>query len=123
MIDAASAISRRTDPDAKVSAHYLVAEDGEILRMVEENKRAWHAGLSFWRGITYINSASIGIEIVNPGHEYGNMPYPNKTMDAIGPPVNEIGRGTCRERESKYVWYGVVGLSGKTKDMNYKDRT
>src|SRR3546814_6886463 len=71
MIDAASAISRLTDPDAKVSAHYLVAEDGEILRMVEENKRAWHAGLSFWRGITDINSASIGIEIVNPGHEYG----------------------------------------------------
>lgn len=90
MIDAASAISRLADPDAKVSAHYLVAEDGEILRMVEENKRAWHAGLSFWRGITDINSASIGIEIVNPGHEYGYRPFPDMQMDALVPLVNEI---------------------------------
>src|SRR3546814_2774312 len=65
MIDAASAISRLADPDAKVSAHYVVAEDGEFLRMVAENKRAWHAGLSFWRGLTDINSASIGIANVN----------------------------------------------------------
>src|SRR3546814_20067774 len=73
-----------------VSAHYLVAEDGEILRMVEENKRAWHAGLSFWRGITDINSASIGIEIVNPGHEYGYRPFPDMQMDSLVPLVNEI---------------------------------
>src|SRR3546814_11727070 len=54
------------------------------------NKRAWHAGLSFWRGITDINSASIGIEIVNPGHEYGYRPFPDMQMDALVPLVNEI---------------------------------
>src|SRR4051812_8380867 len=68
MEDAASAIARLKDPEAKVSAHYLVAEDGQVLRLVDESKRAWHAGRSFWRGLTDINSASVGIEIVNPGH-------------------------------------------------------
>ncbi len=90
MADAASAIARLTDPEAKVSAHYLVAEDGEILRMVNEGKRAWHAGMSSWRGITDVNSASVGIEIVNPGHEFGYRPFTDAQMEALVPLVKGI---------------------------------
>jgi N-acetylmuramoyl-L-alanine amidase len=90
MQDAASAIQRLRDPEAKVSCHYLVAEDGQILRMVPEEKRAWHAGRSFWRGVQDINSASIGIEIVNPGHEFGYRPFSEEQIDALLPLVAEI---------------------------------
>jgi N-acetylmuramoyl-L-alanine amidase len=90
MPDAQSAIDRLRDPAAKVSAHYLVAEDGTILRMVAEEKRAWHAGKSRWRGIEDINSASIGIEIVNPGHEFGYPPFPEEQIDALLPLIAEI---------------------------------
>lgn len=83
MPDAASAIARLSDPEAKVSAHYLIAEDGQIVRMVDESMRAWHAGKSFWRGITDVNSASVGIEIVNPGHEFGYRPFPVAQIDAL----------------------------------------
>lgn len=83
MRDAASAIARLCDPEAKVSAHYLIAEDGQILRMVAEEQRAWHAGKSWWRGIEGVNSASIGIEIVNPGHEFGYRPFPEVQISAL----------------------------------------
>jgi len=90
MQDAASAITRLTDPEAKVSAHYLIAEDGQIVRMVAEDKRAWHAGKSHWRGVEDINSASVGIELVNPGHEFGYRPFPEAQIDALIPLVAEI---------------------------------
>jgi N-acetylmuramoyl-L-alanine amidase len=90
MKDAASAIERLRDPEAKVSCHYLVAEDGQILRMVPEEKRAWHAGDSSWRGNHRINSASIGIEIVNPGHELGYRPFPDEQIDALIPLLADI---------------------------------
>ena len=90
MADAASAIERLTDPAAKVSSHYLVTEDGQVLRMVDETRRAWHAGLSSWRGVTDVNSASIGIEIVNPGHEFGYRPFPREQMEALLPLVADI---------------------------------
>jgi N-acetylmuramoyl-L-alanine amidase len=83
MESAEAAIARLTDPAARVSAHYLVAEDGTILRMVAEERRAWHAGRSWWRGITDVNSASIGIEVVNPGHEFGYRPFAEAQMDAL----------------------------------------
>jgi N-acetylmuramoyl-L-alanine amidase len=83
MIDGASAIARLADPEAKVSAHYVVAEDGQVVRMVDEDKRAWHAGRSWWRGTSDINSASIGIEIVNPGHEFGYRPFPEAQIEAV----------------------------------------
>lgn len=83
MQDAASALARLTDPEAKVSAHYLVAEDGQVIRMVDEEKRAWHAGRSYWRGITDVNSASVGIEIVNPGHEFGYRPFAEVQIEAV----------------------------------------
>ncbi len=90
MPDAAGAIDRLRAPDAKVSAHYVLAEDGQILRLVDESKRAWHAGKSHWRGIDDVNSASIGIEIVNPGHEFGYRPFPEAQIDALVPLVAEI---------------------------------
>ena len=90
MQDAASAIQRLCDPEAKVSSHYLVTEDGKILRLVDEGKRAWHAGRSYWRGITDVNSASVGIEIVNPGHEFGYRPFPDEQIGALIPLVADI---------------------------------
>jgi N-acetylmuramoyl-L-alanine amidase len=90
MKDAASAIAWLRNPVAKVSCHYLVSEDGQVLRMVDEQKRAWHAGRSYWRGVQDINSASIGIEIVNPGHEFGYTPFPEQQIDALIPLVSDI---------------------------------
>ncbi len=90
MQDAESAIARLCDPEAKVSCHYLVAEDGQVLRMVAENKRAWHAGRSHWRDIDDCNSASIGIEIVNPGHEFGYRPFPDAQVASVIRLVAEI---------------------------------
>ena len=90
MESAEAAIERLCDPEAKVSCHYLVDEDGTILRMVPEEKRAWHAGKSYWRGIHGVNAASIGIEIVNPGHEFGYRPFPEAQMEALIPLVAEI---------------------------------
>ncbi|WP_171128104.1 N-acetylmuramoyl-L-alanine amidase [Sphingomonas sp. ID1715] len=90
MQDAASAIAQLANPEAKVSAHYVVTEDGQVVRMVAEDKRAWHAGRSHWRGITDVNSASIGIEIVNPGHEFGYRPFPDEQINALIPLMQGI---------------------------------
>ena len=90
MADAAAALARLIDPEAKVSSHYLVAEDGEIVSLVAEDKRAWHAGQSYWRGIEDVNSASIGIELVNPGHDLGYRPFPEAQMEALVVLMGEI---------------------------------
>jgi len=90
MPDAESAIARLTSPDAKVSAHYVVTEDGAVLQLVDEQHRAWHAGKSYWRGVSDVNSASVGIEIVNPGHEFGYRAFPDEQMAALIPLVGEI---------------------------------
>jgi len=90
MTSGAEAIDWLANPQSGVSAHYVVAEDGQVLQMVDESKRAWHAGRSWWRGVTDVNSASIGIEIVNPGHEFGYVPFPAPQMDAVQALVAEI---------------------------------
>ena len=92
MRDGVEAIQRLRSPESGVSSHYVVAEDGQILRLVPEDKRAWHAGKSWWRGVTDINSASVGIEIVNPGHEFGYRPFPIPQIDALIPLVADIVR-------------------------------
>jgi N-acetylmuramoyl-L-alanine amidase len=78
------AIDRLRDPDAaiRVSSHYVVEEDGQVWRLVPEERRAWHAGVSFWRGHHQVNGRCIGIEIVNPGHEWGYRPFPHAQMEA-----------------------------------------
>jgi N-acetylmuramoyl-L-alanine amidase len=83
MADADGALTRLRDPQAQVSAHYFVLEDGGIAQLVPEARRAWHAGVSFWAGVRDINSHSIGIEIVNPGHEYGYRDFPDAQIAAV----------------------------------------
>ncbi len=90
MPDAAGAMARMCDAEAKVSAHYMIDEDGTVTRMVPEAKRAWHAGKSYWRGVTDINSASVGIELVNPGHEWGYRPFPEAQIEALIPLLHAI---------------------------------
>ena len=77
------ALERLCDPDAKVSAHYLVEEDGRVFRLVAEERRAWHAGVSYWRGRRNVNGESIGIEIVNPGHEWGYRSFPDAQIESV----------------------------------------
>ena len=83
MRTAEGAVARLRDPAAQVSAHYVVEEDGRILRLVPEERRAWHAGQSWWQGDTDINAASIGVEIVNPGHEFGYRAFPDVQVEAV----------------------------------------
>ena len=83
MPDGASAIDWLCDTRSQVSCHYVVEEDGGVLQLVAEERRAWHAGSSFWAGETDINSVSIGIEIVNPGHDGGLPPFPDRQIEAV----------------------------------------
>jgi N-acetylmuramoyl-L-alanine amidase len=78
-----AALNRLTSGESKVSAHYVVFEDGRIVQCVPEHLRAWHAGISSWQGETDINSCSIGIEIVNPGHEFGYPDFPLRQIAAV----------------------------------------
>jgi N-acetylmuramoyl-L-alanine amidase len=75
MPSAEAALARLCDPAAAVSAHYLVDEDGSVVALVPEHRRAWHAGRSAWQGQERLNDTSIGIELVNPGHEWGYRPF------------------------------------------------
>ncbi len=77
------ALARLRDPAAKVSAHYLIEEDGRVFALVPEERRAWHAGVSFWKGRRNLNGVSIGIELVNPGHDWGYRPFPNAQIAAL----------------------------------------
>lgn len=83
MEDCAGALDRLCDPAAKVSAHYLIDEDGTLYALVDEDRRAWHAGVASWHGETDINGCSIGIELVNPGHEFGYRAFPEAQMTAL----------------------------------------
>jgi N-acetylmuramoyl-L-alanine amidase len=78
-----AALNRLRDPAAKVSSHYLVEEDGRVFRLVPEERRAWHAGISSWKGDHDINGRSIGVEIVNPGHEFGYRAFPEAQVAAV----------------------------------------
>ena len=84
--------SKSVLPDAKVSSHYLVEEDGRVFRLVAEERRAWHAGVSFWRGRRNVNGDSIGIEIVNPGHEFGYRAFPEAQVAAVIDLIADIRR-------------------------------
>ena len=105
MQSAAEAIDRLCDAEAKVSAHYVVEEDGTIWRLVPEERRAFHAGVSCWQGEQNLNHCSIGIEIVNPGHEWGYRPFPEPQMAV----VEEL----CRDILSRWRIppYRIVGHS------------
>jgi N-acetylmuramoyl-L-alanine amidase len=83
MKSAEEALTRMCEPAAKVSAHYCIDEDGSITRLVAEGRLAWHAGVAYWRGETNINARSIGIELVNPGHEFGYRAFPEVQITAL----------------------------------------
>lgn len=83
MKTAQEAVDRLRDPEARVSSHYVVDEDGAVLRLVPEQRRAWHAGVSYWRGHENLNARSVGIEIVNPGHEWGYREFPVLQLAAV----------------------------------------
>jgi N-acetylmuramoyl-L-alanine amidase len=83
MVSAKAALDRLCDPEARVSSHYTVDEEGTVYGHVPEDKRAFHAGVSYWAGATDINARSIGIEIVNPGHEFGYRAFPEAQIAAV----------------------------------------
>jgi N-acetylmuramoyl-L-alanine amidase len=78
-----AALGRLCDAAAEVSAHYMVEEDGRLFSLVDEEKRAWHAGVSRWRGRGNLNHSSIGIELVNRGHEFGYRPFPEAQVESL----------------------------------------
>lgn len=108
-----AALERMCDPDAKVSAHYMVEEGGRVYSLVPEERRAWHAGVSYWQGEDDVNGASIGIEIVNPGHEWGYRDFPSAQIDAVIGLLSEI-----RERwsvpDDRIVGHSDVAPDRKT---------
>ena len=83
MKTAEEALARLCDPAAKVSAHYTIDRDGCVCTHVPEERRAWHAGVSYWAGAPNVNGRSIGIELVNPGHEFGYIPFTDKQIAAL----------------------------------------
>jgi len=91
-MERAAALRRLTDPEAKVSAHYFISEEGEVVRLVDEGKRAWHAGASYWRGHKDVNSASIGIELDHPGHANGYRGFAEPQIEALLPLLDDIVR-------------------------------
>jgi len=105
MQNAAAALGRLCDRETRVSSHYVIEEDGAIWRLVPEERRAWHAGASYWMGETTLNTVSIGIEIVNPGHEWGYRPFPEAQMQAV--------EALCRDilARRRIPSYRVVGHS------------
>lgn len=92
METADEAIVRLIDPGAEVSAHYVVEEDGRVFQLVAEDRRAWHAGVAFWRGATDINGRSIGVELINPGHEFGYRAFPEAQIAAVEELAGDIVR-------------------------------
>jgi N-acetylmuramoyl-L-alanine amidase len=98
MTSTAEAIERLCDPEAKVSSHYVVEEDGNIVQLVPEALRAWHAGRSSWEGMNDINSRSIGIEIGNPGHANGYPDFPEPQIAAV--------TALCRDLVERYRFRG-----------------
>jgi len=83
MASGEAAVGWLCNPASKVSCHYVVFEDGRTVQLVDEARRAWHAGKSSWAGETDINTRSVGIEIVNPGHEFGYRPFPDVQIEAV----------------------------------------
>jgi N-acetylmuramoyl-L-alanine amidase len=120
MTSADAALERLCDPAAEVSAHYLIDEGGVVHRLVAEERRAWHAGVSEWRGETDINGRSIGIELVNPGHEFGYRPFPDAQMDAFRALAFEIiGRHPIEARN--VVGHSDVAPTRKSDPGEYFD--
>lgn len=108
----AAALERLRDPSAKVSAHYLIEEDGRVFALVAEERRAWHAGVSFWKGERNVNGVSIGIELVNPGHEWGYRAFPAPQITALIGLLDEV-RGRWAVPDARIVGHSDVAPDRK----------
>ncbi len=108
-----AALERLRDPEAKVSAHYLVEEDGRVFHLVAEERRAWHAGASFWKGERDCNAVSIGVEIVNPGHEFGYRPFPEPQIEAVIALLDDV-RGRWTIPDERILGHSDVAPERKT---------
>jgi N-acetylmuramoyl-L-alanine amidase len=106
------ALARLRDPEAKVSSHYLIEEDGRVFALVAEERRAWHAGVSFWQGERNVNGTSIGIELVNPGHEWGYRAYPEEQIIALIALIGDI-RGRWNVTNDRIVGHSDIAPSRK----------
>ncbi len=95
MATGAAALERLCDPASQVSCHYFVEEDGSVLQLVPEARRAWHAGISRWKGVSDLNANSIGIEIVNAGHDGGLPDFPAPQIDAVIALCRDIAARRC----------------------------
>lgn len=112
MRTAEKALERLCSRESKVSCHYFVFEDGRIVQLVPEARRAWHAGLSSWEGATDVNSRSIGIEIANPGHEFGYRDFPSKQVSAVSALSRDIA-ARHRIRADRVLAHSDVAPSRK----------
>lgn len=106
------ALARLRDAEAKVSAHYLIEEDGRVFSLVAEERRAWHAGVSYWKGERNINAVSIGIELVNPGHEWGYRAFPGAQIEVLIQLLGEI-RGRWSVPDGRIVGHSDVAPARK----------
>jgi len=112
MASGPAALERLRDPAAKVSSHYLVEEDGRVFALVPEERRAWHAGVSFWAGERDINGLSIGVEIVNPGHEFGYRPFTEVQIAAVIALLDDM-RGRWTIPDSRILGHSDVAPTRK----------
>ena len=106
------ALARLRDPLAKVSSHYLVEEDGRVFALVPEERRAWHAGASFWQGEHNVNGVSIGIELVNPGHEWGYRAFPEAQIIALTGVIKDI-RGRWNITNDRIIGHSDIAPGRK----------
>jgi len=113
MQTARAALERLCDRDAGVSAHYLIDEDGMCHRLVDLQYRAWHAGVSSWEDVRDINSRSIGIELVNPGHEWGYRDFPRAQLDTL---LQLLSALTSHHRISRQAIWGHSDIAPLRKE-------
>jgi len=113
MPSGAEALARMRDPQAKVSAHYLIEEDGRVFSLVAEERRAWHAGVSFWKDERDVNAVSIGIELVNPGHEWGYRAFPDAQIEVLIALLDEV-RGRWTIPDGRILGHSDVAPERKT---------
>lgn len=144
MKSAGAALERLCDPASEVSAHYVVEENGRVHQLVADQHRAWHAGRSYWAGLSDINSASIGIEIVNRGHEFGYEDFPQDQVEAVTKLVaslmgkysiradmvlghSDVAPGRKTDPGERFPWRHLarrgIGLWPETTDMDFEAAT
>lgn len=112
MKTAETALRRMCDPASEVSAHFMIEENGTCHRLVEPEQRAWHAGVSHWRGRDNMNHTSIGIELVNPGHEFGYKPFPDAQIDSLLELLHRLESFSVPR--ANYIGHSDVAPSRKT---------